>query len=180
MEINCIQWDSVAIHGTLLYLYSWTVLVSLCTGGDGVSILSAITLATDIAKVFDVIWLDGEDESLFLTEDVVDTVVDTCVFVTDDVTVACDDVTAGGDFRFFSGSGFGSFWAWDCFTDSGTFYGVYNLWPPIFWSSSLAGRPPFHRSRSNINSSLFVPLFLSLAPMFHLWFCVFVIFYGFL
>ena len=88
-----------------------------------------------MARVFDVIWLDGEDESsLFLTDDwddVVDTVVDTCVadFVTDDVTVDCDDVTAGGDFRFFSGSGFGSFWAWDCFTDSGTFCGVYNLWP---------------------------------------------------
>ena len=173
MKLNCIQWGSVAVDGTHLYLYSWTVLVSFCTGGDGVSILSAITLATDIAKVFDVIWLDGEDESLLLTEDVVDT----CVFVTDDVTVACDDVTAGGDFRFFSGSGFGSFWAWDCFTDSGTFYGVYNLWP---WYFDRPERPPSHGSRSNINSSLFVPLFLSLAPMFHLWFCVFVIFYGFL
>ena len=129
MELNCIQRASVAVDGSQLYFVNM-ILVSLCTGGDGVSILSAITLATDIAKVFDVIWLDGEDDdwSLSLTDDVVDTVVDTCVFVTDDVTVVCDDVTAGGDFRFFSGSGFVSFWAWDCFTDSGTFYGVYNLW----------------------------------------------------
>ena len=165
MELNCIR------------IFVNMILVSLCTGGDGVSILSAITLATDIAKVFDVIWLDGEDDdwSLSLTDDVVDTVVDTCVFVTDDVTVVCDDVTAGGDFRFFSGSGFVSFWAWDCFTDSGTFYGVYNLWPPY-----RPERSPSDGPWSKINSSLFVPLFLSLAPMFHLWFCVFVIFYGFL
>lgn len=117
MELNCIR------------IFMNMILVSLCTGGDGVSILSAITLATDIAKVFDVIWLDGEDDwSLSLTDDV-DTVDDTCVFVTDNVTVVWDDVTAGGDFRFFSGSGFVSFWAWHCFTDSGTFYGVYDVWP---------------------------------------------------
>ena len=54
MELNCIQRGSVAVDGSQLYFVNM-ILVSLCTGGDGVSILSAITLATDIAKVFDVI-----------------------------------------------------------------------------------------------------------------------------
>ena len=83
-----------------------------------------------MAKVF---WLGGDDES-FLTGGICDdcwdddTVVDTCVtFVTVDVdvVVVCD-VTTGGDLRFFSGSGLGSFWAWDGFTDSGTFIELIN------------------------------------------------------
>ena len=54
MELNCIQRACVAVDGSQLYFVNM-ILVSLCTGGDGVNILSAITLATDMAKVFDVI-----------------------------------------------------------------------------------------------------------------------------
>ena len=96
-----------------------------------------------MANVFDVIWLVGDESFLSWDDwDVDDTVVDTCVtFVTIVVVVVVCDVTTGGDFRFFSGSGLGSFWAWDGFTDSGTFIELIISRSAPVWSGHLVRRP---------------------------------------